>query len=62
MRILAPSPKALIIRMRQVFMLTELEKSRLLFAIEKANVLPTFPLAIKRMRQYLSQEEPEKIR
>lgn len=36
--------------------LSELHKSRLLFAIGKANVLPTFTLAMTRAQQYLSQE------
>ncbi|MFT4019581.1 MAG: SulP family inorganic anion transporter, partial [Agriterribacter sp.] len=36
--------------------LTELQKSRLLFAIGKANVLPTFTLAMERAQQYLLQE------
>lgn len=36
--------------------LSELKKSRLLFAIGKANVLPTFTLAMTRAQQYLLQE------
>ncbi|MCC6289799.1 MAG: STAS domain-containing protein [Chitinophagaceae bacterium] len=39
--------------------LSELQKSRLVFAIGKANVLPTFTLALERAKQYILQSDIE---